>query len=45
MKRRRVRWQIKLIIALVMILIGVHAQMQTKYDIGRADQAYEEAMK
>ena len=44
MKHKRLRWQWKLLIAIVLILIGYNAQMQTQYDVGRADQAYEEIM-
>lgn len=43
-KRRRLRWQVWLIIAFIMMLIGFQAQIDIAYDQGRADQAYEEIM-
>lgn len=45
MRHRHLRWQIWLMIALIMMLIGFQAQIDIAYDQGRADQAYEEIMK
>lgn len=45
MTRIRLRWQIKLLIAVVLILIGMNAQMDMKYHMGMAQATYQEAMK
>ena len=39
------RWQIKLLIAVVLILIGMNAQMDMNYHMGMAQTAYREAMR
>ena len=45
MTRIRLRWQIKLLIAVVLILIGMSAQMDMNYHAGMAQEAYQEAMR
>lgn len=42
---KRIRWQIKLLIATVLILAGMSAQMDMEYHMGMAQTAYQEAMR
>ena len=44
-KRKHIRWQIKLLIAAVLILAGMSAQMDMYYHAGMAHEAYQEAMR
>lgn len=43
-KHRRIRWQVKLMLAALLILAGDRLQQKIAYDQGRADQAYAEIM-
>lgn len=42
---KRIRWQIKLLIAAVLILAGMSAQLDMNYHMGMAQAAYQEAMR
>ena len=42
---KRIRWQIKLLIAVALTIIGINAQMDMKYHDGMAQAAYQEAMR